>query len=40
VLATEAISAVDPGAKLIYGIAQGAFDNPSFPADVAGAGEG
>jgi len=30
----------DPGAKLIYGIAQGAFDNPSFPADVAGAGEG
>ena len=40
VLATEAISAVDPGAKLIYGIAQGAFDNPSYPADVAGAGEG
>ena len=40
VLATEAISAVDPGAKLIYSIAQGAFDNPSFPADVAGAGEG
>ena len=40
VLATEAIRAVDPGAKLIYGIAQGAFDNPSFPADVAGAGEG
>jgi len=40
VLATEAINAVDPGAKLIYGIAQGAFDNPSFPADVAGAGEG
>lgn len=40
VLATEAISAVQPGAKLIYGIAQGAFDNPSFPGDVAGAGEG
>ena len=40
VLATEAIAAVQPGAKLIYGIAQGAFDNPSFPGDVAGAGEG
>jgi branched-chain amino acid transport system substrate-binding protein len=40
VLATEAISAVNPGAKLIYGIAQGAFDNPSYPGDVAGAGEG
>lgn len=40
VLATEAISAVNPGAKLIYGIAQGAFDNPGYPADVAGAGEG
>lgn len=40
VLATEAIAAVQPGAKLIYGIAQGAFDNPSFPGDVAGAGDG
>ena len=40
VLAAEAINAVNPGVKLVYGIASGAFDNPGFPADVAGMGEG
>jgi len=39
-LATQAFDAVKPDVKLVYGLAQGAIDNPAFPADSAGAGEG
>lgn len=40
VLAAKAIASVKPGVKLVFGVADGAFDLPQFSADAGEAGEG
>lgn len=40
VLAAKAIKSVRPGVKVVYGVADGAFDLPQFTGDAGAAGEG
>lgn len=40
VLAAKAVQTVKPSVNAVFGVANGAFDLPSFPGDAAGAGEG
>ncbi|HLU55666.1 MAG TPA: ABC transporter substrate-binding protein [Pseudonocardia sp.] len=40
VLAAQAVQTVQPGVAAVYGVANGAFDLPQFPAEVGQAGEG
>ncbi|WP_219413532.1 ABC transporter substrate-binding protein [Pseudonocardia nigra] len=40
VLVAQAVDTVEPGLDAVYGVANGAFDLPQFPAEVGAAGEG
>lgn len=40
VLVAQAVDTVDPGLDAVWGVANGAFDLPQFPAEVGDAGEG
>ncbi|GAA0943212.1 ABC transporter substrate-binding protein [Pseudonocardia zijingensis] len=40
VLAAQAVQTVQPGVDAVFGVANGAFDLPQFPAEVGQAGEG
>lgn len=40
VLVAQAVDTVDPGLDAVWGVANGAFDLPQFPAEVGEAGEG
>ena len=40
VLAAKAVQTVKPSVNAVFGVANGAFDLPSFPGDAAGSGEG
>ncbi|GAA4979000.1 branched-chain amino acid transport system substrate-binding protein [Nonomuraea thailandensis] len=40
VLIAQAVKTVKPGLAAVYGVANGAFDIPQFPAEAAGAGDG